>query len=501
MDPNNQTNPIPPSANTFNAPPVEPIPDTSNPSGSPASPQPIPIQPMPQAPMPQSTFNLITTPAPKSKKKLALLVIIAGVLFIALGGGIVYFIQKQPSSQTADNQIQTTSPVSLSPNTSEPPPNSQKIQKRTAINPETLTVFTAEELQAVGIVPLPKGFSIQEEYKGVRFVRSPQKEFSQSDLTFLKRFLDRTPNKLLDNSSAVIVTYDKSEVNLGLGNIDVSRIAFASGNYVYFNDQSFNGGTFSSLDGTDNLDTTFESFEHELVHVYQYNQIIDQLASTDIANSQDRYLLTNLMIDSSFMREFATIADWQKGESQIPGEVVYKLTNEDTKTTKYAKTNMLEDMAETIRVVVALHDFEVSPARQKWAYQFLQTTRDNLSKLGLFPYFEDSPPVAGVISYNAEVYDAYKLKYPKYDKRNFLNQTAMPLDQVAQRYIDELQARGWTWSGNLDKKNDYDKVAISSTLFTSPERDIYIELRNYDNAEGYSQKPTGTVVTVISGYY
>lgn len=58
----------------------------------------------------------------------------------------------------------------------------------------------------------------------------------------------------------------------------------------------------------------------------------------------------------------------------------------------------------------------------------------------------------------------------------------------------------YPWQGVFAKEVKSDGVEIYKGDFKGNGRDMYIELRSYDKATGYSQKPTGTEVNVISGY-
>jgi len=72
------------------------------------------------------------------------------------------------------------------------------------------------------------------------------------------------------------------------------------------------------------------------------------------------------------------------------------------------------------------------------------------------------------------------------------------LVSIKDYYQTELNSRGW--SGSLDKLVKKDGVEIYKGDFSGNARDLYLELKSYDNATGYSEKPIGTTVNIISGY-
>lgn len=363
------------------------------------------------------------------------------------------------------------------------------------VNPDTLTIFSTEELGILGIVPLPKGFSVQEEYKGVKLIQTPHASFTPEQLSLVRRFIDATPQKLLTPGPSAITTYSNEEIGIEIRGI--SSVAFASGNYIFFNTNSFNGGVLGGLVSDDSIDQAFATFEHELMHVSQFNAAINDIAAQDFRKlAAEKRQWTHIVEESQLFSDFAKQASWEK--SATDEKSIWKLGNTATLTTEYGKTAIFEDMAETISGIIMTKEYEFSAERQAWAYAYLGESKDTL-KRGKLPFSKDLLPVKSflrMIDYTKK--ELYTKTYKLTDQQTFINETPNSLEIIKAYYETELPNRGW--QGAFTKEVKSDGVEIYKGDFKGSNRDMYLELRSYDNATGYSQKPTGTEVNVISGY-
>ncbi len=525
---NTESQPTPPPNSPFpsNSPILErsdiqsPDPNTTPPpSAIPQSPETTtsspnsnnnPAPPMPISPLTTnnaSSFALPPLPSSKSKKNLYISLIIGAIIVTLLITTTTYLknhiLTTKTNSPTEGDaydkslaKLKTQKQISDDNENTIDNTSTTKSQSRTTIHPETLTIFTKEELTQIGVVSLPEGFSIQEEYKGIKLLRSPQKQYTPTQLKNLKQFIDKTPPALLNPGPSAIVTFDHTEVETGIG-LSIGRIAFASGNYMFFDSNSFSGGSGGNLFGSTSLDDTFQTFEHELVHTMQFNQIINQLAQADLVPKNGRYITwVEYSLNSDFIQNFASIADWKKEE--IYGKPKYVLTNPNSQSTQYGKTEIIEDMAETISMVILGRQASLSQARQQWAYQQLNMNPSDFEK-ALLPFFEGFQ-YAGApgAPYNRTVFETYENKYVLADKQFFWLEVPNSFTNTAQRYEAELNQRGWT--GQLTSKVDENQVNIMSGEFIGPDRDLFVEISGYDNAMNYREKPIGTSIIIFSGY-
>lgn len=464
--------------------PVQPVTPPTQPSIQPPSQPTAQPQPLPQPVTPQ-TFT--ATPASSSSNKKILMIVFAIIFFLVILGliGFWFFSSKKIAP----------------PNSPSPDSNTVNKTEKIAINAETLTEYSVNDLQRMGIVTLPQGFQIQEEYKGIKILKSPKVSYTPEQLNMLHYFIDKTPTKLLSPGPNAIVTYAIGEVETGYMNT-LNTIAFASGPYIFFNEDSFKGSIMGIFGGDTSLDQALISYQHELVHIVQFDaakkQLTEKLKNNPDPQSQVSWQEESL--NSPLMTQFASLFGWEKSKNEYE-ETTYNLKNPDTAvTTEYGKTNIQEDMAETISGIIMVKDYEFSPERKKWALEFLGVSYESL-KPGKFPTSAEILPASNSFSeYNYDKGNEFKTKYPFTNVQVFVNQKANTLEEVKNFYTTELSARGWT--GSFDSKiatNDYN-VEIYKGNFTGNKRDLYLELRSYDNATGYTEKPTGTVVNILSGY-
>lgn len=362
-------------------------------------------------------------------------------------------------------------------------------------NSSNLSYYSDTELGKLGVLSLPKNLEVQEIYKGIRFVSSKKKNFSDLQIRLLKKFIDNTPYVLLQPGPTAIINFEKGEIQQGI-NFNPNTVAFASGSYIFFNDESFNP-SFPLADNS--VDAAFSTFIHELTHVSQFNHVTKNLTLIDIDNTYVLgYTWIDLVINSDLIEDFASYTSWTKTYNN--GKVSYELVNkENEKTTDYGKTEIYEDMAETISSVIATNFSKISSSRIEWALKYLNTNISEL-KFGKFPFSEKYDQVsASNLVYDTSKDSEYKKSFIYSDKQVFINQNVNTIDDIAEYMSNELNIRGW--SGKFLKSSDKSNVIRYIGEFTGAYRDMYIEMYTYDQAKGFYVKPKGTIIVVINGYF
>lgn len=366
--------------------------------------------------------------------------------------------------------------------------------KARTFNEANLSYFSDNEIAKLGILSLPENFSIQEVYKGIRFVRSPKQKFSDIQLTLLKNFVDMTPQKLLNPGPTAIVTYAKGEIKTGT-NVNERTSAFASGSYVFFNDQSFNP-IFPLADNS--VDAAFGTFIHELTHVAQFNEISMKLNKKNIDESYNSGLSwIDLVMRSTMTTDFALNNGW---EIVTQGEKVdYKLPNPDlVQTSEYGKTHIHEDIAESIAATVTTNISGFSQSRITWSQRYLEEMISDL-KVYKFPFPANMDSVtASNLQFDTNKENEIKLKYTYTNRQVFITGKTNSISSIQTFMKSELLARGWV--GSFTKIVEKDNVIRFKGNFDGVYRDMYIEIYSYDQAKGYLVKPEGTIMVVISGY-
>ena len=365
---------------------------------------------------------------------------------------------------------------------------------------ETFSPYTLEELRMLGVVMPPKGARVQETYKGIRFLASPSSRYSKRQLKLLKMFIDRTPKPLLSPGPSAIITYRKGEVHFPLGTSSLS-LALASGPYIFFDTSAFDTRGIFSAGSTEGI---FRAFEHELVHVLQFARTTSSM-DMEKALSQFRQrgvqkIWNRQALDTELVRSFIKITGW----SISPHSHLVLLRNRrDEKTTLYGKKNVLEDMAETMSLVVVGNTVPLSRRRINWDVSalgfrnLLEAIRDT------FPYSPLYMPVKlsgkGVTKFDGSKTALFMKKYPLVDMEYFVNREQNSFKPILKHLEREFPRRGWRrlYAKNVRLKHGVRKRIMA---YKGRWRDIYLEVITYDYATGYTLKPSGTIITVLSGY-
>lgn len=437
--------------------------------------------------------------------------ILAGVLvLLVIGIGLYIFKDRIPFLPQAARQNVVIKHLSTQPSVSQPSPSVQqtspgedKIQK--TYRDETLTYFTNDELQKLGVITIPNGWSVQEEYKGIKFVRTPKASYTDLHLKILKKFIDNTPEVLLKPGPAAITTYTSDEIQspyFARG----AATAFVSGSYMFYDKLSFEGGGFGSV-GDSSLDAAYYTFIHELMHNYQFNQALDYINPDALKDTGKQFQIFKDWIKYSVERpifeDFSSVTEWEK-RVLYNNEFSYSLSHipyeqqKLIKTTQHGKSNIVEDMAEAVAGAVTADDAIFSQERLGWAYKFLGVNKDQF-KTGKFPFHSELKLTRafGFSVYDTKKKEEFKVKYELSDVKEYLvdNKTVAETQNILSTLIND---RGW--QGAFGQVAVEKGVEILKGDFSVSGRDMYVELRNYDNSTGAKFDFKGTWVTFISGY-
>ena len=362
--------------------------------------------------------------------------------------------------------------------------------------------YSLPELKMFGVVLIPRNAYIQDSYRGIKFLASPKSKYTKKQLELLKSFIDRTPPALLEPGPSAIVTYGHGEVNLPPGTSPLS-LAMASGPYVFFNSSAFNTkGIFSA----GSIEGVFRAFVHELVHVLQFHKAassIDRKKALDLFNENGlQTIWNNAALKTSLVKSFVDITGWRL--KKTPYSTVARLDDfKQEKTSSYGKASVLEDMAETVSLVTIGDLTELSNGRINWAVSLLGFPSLKTALYGTFPYSTLYKPVklhgASVIRFDRSKKRMFRKKYPFVDLEYFVNTQKGSYPKIIRHMQKAFIQRGWNerYSKTVNLSHGVIKRVMA---FDGKWRDIYLEIITYDLAKDYILKPSGTIVTVLSGY-
>lgn len=364
----------------------------------------------------------------------------------------------------------------------------------------TLTKFTPEDIKLLGIIALPKNYKVQEEYKGIKLIHGESSFYDSTQSALIKRFIDQTPKKLLNPGPVAVITYNSGEIELGkISTTLINAVAFASGPYIFFNNKSFSQSTIGGINNDKSVDRVFFTFEHELVHIAQFNQIIDKLNKVTINEyAKKSQNWSDISVTSDIFSEFAKISGWEE-DSRFPSSHIFKLSDAtNAKTTDYGKSGIQEDMAESVAGIILTQDKLFSSERKSWVLAFLNENYEDLKK-GKFPLSDLYDPVVPKnIKYDEVKAKEFSSHYTLIDTQAFYTKSKDKIDLIEDYVNKELNSR--SWSGVMGKNTDKHNVVTYQGEYKGNNRDIYIEVKSYDNATGYSIKPDGTTIYLLNGY-
>jgi len=366
----------------------------------------------------------------------------------------------------------------------------------------TFSDFSREDLRMLGVVLPPAKAAVQERYKKIRLLATPGSRYSRRHVALLKYFIDRTPSVLRNPGPAAIITYKRGEVRMPVGSSPLS-LAMASGPYIFFSTGAFNtNGIFSA----GSLEGVFRAFEHELVHVLQFQRALSQI---DFARARALFRSRNKQVRwdqatfrTPLVQSFAKITGWE-----IVGNRYYKYARlrqrETEKTSSYGKASILEDMAETVSLVVVGNLAPLSSARIKWALKLLGLPSVKAALQGTFPYCRLYKPVklmgTGVTQFDMSRKKAYERKYKVVDLEHFVDDHSGRFEEIAAFMQKAFLDRGWRRKLSVRRRLRHG-VKKHVMEYSGRWRDLYLEIISYDDASGYALKPNGTIITALSGY-
>ncbi len=357
---------------------------------------------------------------------------------------------------------------------------------------ETFSSFNIEDLKMLGVIHPPEGAFVQEEYKGIKFVASPENRYSEDQLILLKYFVDRVPPVLLKYGPSAVVN---GEVGF------LPSLAQASGPYIYFDSSAFHTGGFWSAGS---LEEVFRGFVHELVHVYQFGKAMEIV---DLREAREKFsrvkrqtIWKYAVMRTELVDSFARITGWKLRRGRITTASLKNSRAE--RTSNYGRVSIIEDMAETVSFVVIGNLTQLSERRVGWAMDLLEVPLWKEAMKYTFPYSDRFKLVkmrGGVTKFDHSKKKEYGERYRVIDLAHFIGKEDGHYEEMVSELKQGFEERGWekTLSKSLRLEHGVKKSLLE---YRGKWRDVYVEVISYEDATGYLTKPEKTIITVLSGY-
>ncbi len=367
---------------------------------------------------------------------------------------------------------------------------------------QTFSPYSLEELKMFGAVLPPKDAFVQDTYKGIRFLATSKSRYTKRQIALLKWFIDRTPPILLTPGPSAIITYGPGEIHFPPGSSVIS-LAMASGPFVFFDSKSFHTNTTFSAGS---LEGVFRAFEHELVHVLQFQSVvanIDRHKALYEFRKTDRQVIWNkAALDTRLVRSFMEATGWRMLDGSHSHRRLVRPDWSREKTSRYGRSNILEDMAETLSYVIIGDFTPLSKKRISWALNLLGYKKSESVLRYTFPYstlFKQIKLMGdSVARFDKSKIKLFRKRYSFIDLEHFVSDKKGSFEAIVNRLEEGFKNRGWKKISG--KKIRLRQGQIKEIMeFEGQWKDVYVEVITYDFAKGYLLKPVGTIITVLSG--
>ena len=347
--------------------------------------------------------------------------------------------------------------------------------------------LSTEQETNIGIITPPDSAELVTTHKGIKIYQVKDRKFTEDEINQITRLIDVVPKKMLSMPPKAIIAASKET----RGRIyQPNMVATASGPYIFLGDKFFIGGFRSKNTINDRL----QIFMHEYAHVIQHYYLDTERGSQ--TTKKDR---------STLVFDFAVKMGWavKKGF----GEKRKILTNEEipfnpkssnswflpedkeTDTSKYGRTNTVEDQAESFGWVIAGHPTRVSKARVDYVLDYLGESLESFTQ-GKIPLHKKFKRARSKRRGLGRFFDEHSIDQPKEVNYYFIEQEdGITIDEVLAFFSNEFKARGFNVIEALDRqllaKN---KEGYTRGIYEFGGEKIQIQILDYENAMNYRTK-------------
>ncbi len=358
---------------------------------------------------------------------------------------------------------------------------------------DALGRFPPADLKMLGVAAPPAGMRVQGRYRGILFLSPPSRPYTEKQLWLLKYFIDRTPRALLEKGPTAIVNADRRNMPV--------TVASASGPFVFFDAGSFRTGGFwraATLEGV------FRGFVHELVHVLQFHEAVGRMdlngARAAFGKSGRRHPWNVEFLRTDLAASFASRTGWKIEDN---GYFAFARLEDPRheKTSVYGRSGLMEDMAETVSLVIVGNLAPLSETRVRWAVELLghDSVADVIKHtFPRDPTLKEVRMASSVTRFDESKVAMFRRTYPFSDLTHFI--TGAKFDEVVRRLEKGFAERGWR-KISLRRTESKNHVMKASMEYRGKWRDVHVEVISYEAATGYLTKPEKTIITVLGGYH
>lgn len=438
---------------------------------------------MNSSPQNEATDSVVQQPPtkPQNKKLKWIFIIVVALSLVAT----IFFLLLKANPQPSRTNSQNT------PELEDYEKNAEIFQ----IVEETLSPFTKEELELLGVYNLPSNYSVQHEYKEVIFTQTTNISYTPEQILILEAIIDRAPSRLLEDGPIVFVISTREDLSMGYA----LGVAHASGPYIFLDQDTFDlGGSWYD----NSIDQIYNAIYHELVHVAQFKEIYKDSSPEELLSQTEAIdAWTSQALRTELMSSFADITGWEKKEYDYSDIIMFTLADRDAEvTTTYGKGDINEDMADTVAGVYMGKGNLFSDNRVSWAEDFLGESYEEMI-IGSLPYMSELAvtKISSLPSQFSDEVEESSQAGDMYTDVLFFSSAkneSLNISDVLEYYEEQFEMRKWTKITN--SKEDFDNnIARYAYEYSSGDTKLTIEFISYANAEGYIVRPPDVFVRVV----
>ena len=332
-----------------------------------------------------------------------------------------------------------------------------------------LTKLSRSEEAARGVVRIPESLTASSSYRGIEFIPSSNRPFTDEEIAFLRECINRLPESWMRTPPKAILTKGK-EIRMLPSPFTNAQ---ASGPYIILSDKFFKG---SVLSGGLYAAEKYTMFLHEAFHVMQYYYShVDSIAKPEAR-------LANVALHSSIVDDFAAKTGWEREAIGNNGKVKWKNDTAllEAKTTPYGRRDAVEDMADTFAYILSGQTQYFSPDRIKFVTDFMDLPLSDLVQ-GFFPIPREAKAVKKMLnmfnkSFPPQALEAFSARHGVHESRHFVIATDTTINSIISFYQEQPLQRGFYPTQPLEEAMENQGRVYASGVYQFDAEDILLEL-------------------------
>lgn len=252
--------------------------------------------------------------------------------------------------------------------------------------------------------------------------------------------------------------------------------AFTKGSDIYITDHTFEVAQTPLI--------MKSILAHELVHVAQFQALVVELEASGAIPTDDA------MEGSALVRDFAEAVGWQADDS---GDTVVWTLSFSRGTTEYGRSSPVEDMADSLAMIVTGAEDTISASRVTWITDWLDTSLATLDRGGLWVHETGERVTSEVDLFNSVLVQTNGIVDPVPTYYAW-DEDGSSIERLTNLVRQRLRAYGW--AGTLTPIVD-PAVPRVGGVFSIGARTMWVEVWDFPHGQHVTGGPDGPLVAYV----